>query len=95
MTIKIRSPKRRIVDQGIRTATLAAETVEDHATDATGDARELPMVHDGDHAVEIAIGTETVPANTDVTDHETTEARDAAAATTTMETTSRLQSAAR
>lgn len=93
MTIKIRNLETRIVDQGIRTATLAAETAEDHATDATGDAQELPMLHGGDHAAVIAI--ETVPANTDVTDHETTEARDAAAATETMETTSRLQSAAR
>lgn len=93
MTIKIRNLKRRIIDQGIRTATLAAETVGDHATDATGDVQELPMLHGGDHAAVIAI--ETVPANTDVTDHETTEARDAAAATMTMETRSRLQSAAR
>lgn len=51
------------------------------------------MLHGGDHAAVIAI--ETVPENTDVTDHETTEAHDAAAATKTMGTTSRLQSAAR
>lgn len=92
MTIKIKNLERRIADQGIRTATLAAGTVVDHAINATGDAQELPMLHGGDHAAEIAI--ETAPANTDVTDHERTETRDAAAATTTTETTSRLQSAA-